>query len=105
VELIDMITKLAQDLNPSRRRFMLERMSLLPINYHLGKKVTGIDLPEVRILNEDGVSDLIGDIDALVVCAGRRPVDDLMKLRNVSGDQICKYRGFQKSRPCIKRNT
>lgn len=80
VELIDMITKLAQDLNPSRRRFMLERMSLLPINYHLGKKVTGIDLPEVRILNEDGVSDLIGDIDALVVCAGRRPVDDLMKL-------------------------
>ncbi len=76
VVVIDMISKIAANLNSSRRNFMLKRMSQMPIDYKLESKVEEIRLPEVVISNVEGVQTLTG-FDALVVAVGRKPVNDL----------------------------
>ncbi len=82
VVVVDVISEIAKNLNSSRKDFMIERISRAPISFYLEKKVTAINFPEIAISGEHG-EEILHNIDALVVAAGRKPVNELAEVEGV----------------------
>ncbi len=76
VIIFEMIDGLAKALNPSRRQFMLERMSKAGVDVNLLTRVKEIRLPELDIFVQD-YPETIGGFDAVVVAAGRKAENGL----------------------------
>ncbi len=76
VVILEMMDDIAKGLNKSRRKFMLKRMSEKKVEVHLLTKVLALRLPEIDV-SVQGFCQTLGGFDAVVIAAGRSPVNDL----------------------------